>query len=31
MAKKSQDEMFNIPGHKGNASQNDIKIPPHSC
>jgi hypothetical protein len=24
------EEMFNIPGHKGNANQNHIKIPPHS-
>jgi hypothetical protein len=23
--------MFNIPGHKGNANQNHIKILPHSC
>jgi hypothetical protein len=24
------EEMFNIPGHKGNANQNDIKISPHT-
>jgi hypothetical protein len=23
--------MFYIPGHKGNANQKHIKIPPHSC
>jgi hypothetical protein len=28
---KTHEEMLNIPGHKGNANQNDIKIPPHSC
>jgi hypothetical protein len=28
MAKR---HMNNIPGHKGNANQNHIKIPPHSC
>jgi hypothetical protein len=22
--------MLNIPGHKGNANQNDTEIPPHS-
>jgi hypothetical protein len=26
MAKKTHEEMFNIPGHKGNANQNHIKI-----
>jgi hypothetical protein len=30
MAKKHE-EMLTIPGHKGNANQNHIKIPPHSC
>jgi hypothetical protein len=29
--KKSHEEMLNIPGHKGNATQNHVKIPPHSC
>jgi hypothetical protein len=28
---KTHEEMLNIPGHKGNANQNHIKIPPHSC
>jgi hypothetical protein len=28
---KTHEEMFNIPGHKGNANQNHIKISPHSC
>jgi hypothetical protein len=28
---KTQEEMLNIPGHKGNANQNHVKIPPHSC
>jgi hypothetical protein len=28
---KNHKEMFNMPGHKGNANQNHIKIPPHSC
>jgi hypothetical protein len=23
--------MLNIPDHKGNANQNHVKIPPHSC
>jgi hypothetical protein len=27
----THEEMFNIPGHKGNANQNHVKIPPHSC
>jgi hypothetical protein len=31
MAKKTHEEMLNIPGHKENANQNHIKIPPHSC
>jgi hypothetical protein len=26
-AKKNHEEMFNIPGYKGNANQNHIKIP----
>jgi hypothetical protein len=26
---KTHEEMLNIPGHKGNAKQNYIKIPPH--
>jgi hypothetical protein len=29
--KKKNEEMLNIPGHKGSANQNHIKIPPHSC
>jgi hypothetical protein len=28
MAKNTHEEMFNIPGHKGKANQNYIKIPP---
>jgi abortive infection bacteriophage resistance protein len=28
---KSQEEILNIPGHKGNANQNHIKILPYSC
>jgi hypothetical protein len=28
---KTYDEMLSIPGYKGNANQNCIKIPPHSC
>jgi hypothetical protein len=28
---KNNEEMPNILGHKGNANQNHIKIPPHSC
>jgi hypothetical protein len=28
---KSYEEILNIPGHKGNANQNHIKILPHSC
>jgi hypothetical protein len=31
MAKRTLEKMFTIPGHKGNANQNHIKIPPHSC
>jgi hypothetical protein len=31
MAKKTHKEMLNIPGHKGNANQNHVKMPPHSC
>jgi hypothetical protein len=31
MAKKPHEEMLNIPGLKGNANQNHIKILPHSC
>jgi hypothetical protein len=31
MAKETHEEMFNIPGHKGNANQNHLKILPHSC
>jgi hypothetical protein len=27
----THEEMFNIPGHKGNANQNHIKTPLHSC
>jgi hypothetical protein len=29
--KKNHEEMLTIPGHKGNANQNQVKIPPHSC
>jgi hypothetical protein len=28
MAKKTHEEMPTIPGHKGNANQNHVKIPP---
>jgi hypothetical protein len=28
---KNHEEMFNIPGSKGNVNQNHVKIPPHSC
>jgi hypothetical protein len=28
---KTHKKMLTIPGHKGNANQNHIKIPPHSC
>jgi hypothetical protein len=31
MAKKTHEEMLNISVHKGNANQNHIKIPLHSC
>jgi hypothetical protein len=31
MAKKTHEEILNIPGHKGNANQNHVKIPPYSC
>jgi hypothetical protein len=31
MAKKTHEEMLNIPGHKGNANQNYVKISPHFC
>jgi hypothetical protein len=31
IAKKTHEEMLNIPGHKGNVNQNHFKIPPHSC
>jgi adenylate kinase len=31
MAKKTHEEMLNIPGHKENANQNHIRIPPHFC
>jgi hypothetical protein len=27
----THEEMFNIPGHKGNAHQNHVNILPHSC
>jgi uncharacterized protein (UPF0210 family) len=30
IAKKTHEKMFIIPGHKGNANQNHIKIPSHS-
>jgi hypothetical protein len=29
--KQNHEEMLNIPGHKGNANQNHVKILPHSC
>jgi hypothetical protein len=28
---KTHEEMLNISGHKGNANQNHINIPRHSC
>jgi hypothetical protein len=28
---KKNEEMLTMPDHKGNADQNYIKIPPHSC
>jgi hypothetical protein len=31
MDKKNRKEMVTIPGHKGNANQNHIKILPYSC
>jgi hypothetical protein len=31
IAKKTQEEMFSIPGHKGNTNQNHVKIPLHPC
>jgi hypothetical protein len=31
MAKKTHEEILNIPGHNGNANQNHVKILPHSC
>jgi hypothetical protein len=31
MAKKHMKKMLTIPVHKGNANQNHIKIPSHSC
>jgi hypothetical protein len=31
MAKKTNEKMFTIPGHKVNANQNHTKILPHSC
>jgi hypothetical protein len=31
MTKKHMKKMLTIPGHKGNANQNDVKIPPPSC
>jgi hypothetical protein len=31
MAERSHDEMLNIPGHQGNANQNQVKILPLSC
>jgi hypothetical protein len=31
MAKKTHEKMLIITGHKGNANQNQVKIPPHSC
>jgi hypothetical protein len=31
MAKKTHENMLTIFGHKGNASQNHTKIPPHPC
>jgi hypothetical protein len=29
--KKTHEKMLTIPGHKGNANQNHVKILPHSC
>jgi hypothetical protein len=31
MAKKTYEQMLNIPGHKGNTNQHHVKILPHSC
>jgi hypothetical protein len=31
MAKKHMKKMFNILKHKGNANQNHIKTPSHTC
>jgi hypothetical protein len=31
MDKKTHEKLLTIPGNKGNANQNHIKIPPHSC
>jgi hypothetical protein len=31
MAKKTHEKILTIPSHKGNANQNHMKIPPHSC
>jgi hypothetical protein len=31
MAKKTQEKMLTIPGHKGNTNHNHIKISLHSC
>jgi hypothetical protein len=31
MAKKTHEKILTIPGHKGNANQNHVKIPPHPC
>jgi hypothetical protein len=28
---KNREKMLTIPGHKGNANQNQTKIPSHSC
>jgi hypothetical protein len=28
---KTHEEMLTIPGHKGNANQNNVNILPHSC
>jgi hypothetical protein len=29
--KKTHEKMLTIPGHKGNANQNHVKVPPYSC
>jgi hypothetical protein len=31
IVKKHRKKMPTIPGHKGNANQKHIKVPPHSC